>query len=190
MNKCRNVAIFEGHWYLWSIFITCLIPFYMDLNCFVLQINVVICKDICNALYIDLWQKCSVWLDFNFLITDDHVRSIAINYVTRHFSHPILLSLFTHPHIIRNPSSPWCVTSYMYGSLAQLTIKTHQQSSLCIHTSRTSRCPLCMWRIVDSLHRVHYLYTRWVNQMNSVNVQSYGLLGQSSLRCVHPRWSL
>ena len=153
--------------------------------CFVLQINVVICKDICNALCIDLWQKCFVWLDFSFLITDDHVRSIAINYVTWHFSQPLLLSLFTHPYIIRNPSSPWCVTWYMYGPLAQLTIKTHHQSSLCIHTSCTSRCPLCMGRILNSLHRVHDLYTRCVNQMNSVNVLSYGLLGQSSLRCVH-----
>ena len=157
----------------------------MDLNCFVLQINVVICKDICNALYIDLWQKCSVRLDFSFLIADNLVRSTAINYVTSHFSLPLLISLFTHSHIIRTPSSPWCVTSYMYGPLVHLTIKTHQRSSLCTHTSCTSRCPLCMWRIVDSLHRVHDQYARCVNQINFVNVQSCGLLGQSSLRCVH-----
>ena len=105
--------------------------------------------------------------------------------MTSYFSHPLLLPLFTHPHIIRTTYSPWRLTSYMYGPLAQLTIKRHQQSSLCIHTSRTSRCPLYMWRIVDSRHRVHDLYTRCVNQMNSVNEQGYEQLGQSSLHCVN-----
>ena len=183
-NKCRNVAIFEWYWYMWSIFITCLTPFLMDLNCFVLQINAVICKDIWNALCVDLWQIlfCIIWFQFSYRQWSCKTDSNNLYDVT-------FLSPASPPalHSSSHNSYPFFLlvcASYMHGPLEKLTINT-PKSSLRIHTSCSSRGPLYMWMFVDSLHIVHDLCTRCAKNMNSVNVQGYGLLGQSSLRCVY-----